>query len=250
MQQLDFISIAPSISPVSEQFDLWNLKMDSKNKIRANISYNKVEKFFNSLDSEVIKNYKNYWQSVAPVTDSEKFQRWLFAFMSVHTSWESNLRGYQAIKDWTGWFNHPDKLKALLEQSRVGLHNRRTRFVDTFSKQFWSNSLKFNKLSSESWATYHNRLEKMILGLGMAKTSFGLEMIYPNECEVTCMDTHLFQLYGLDQTRDSAHYEAIEQHWISMCKAWSVPSYVARCIWWDKNQNKTDSRYWSYVLEN
>jgi|GEM_PF-1070333 len=250
MIQLDFISIAPTILSTSEQFDLWNLGMDSKNKVRAAVKYDKVDKFFNSLNSEVIKIYKNYWQSITPVSDSEKFQRWLFAFMSVHTSWESNIKGYQAIKDWTQWFNMPDKLKASLEQSRVGLHNNRTRFVDTFSKQFWSDSKKFNKLSNESWNEYRNRLEKNILGLGLAKTSFGLEMIYPNECEVTCMDTHLFQLYGLDQSRDSAQYEIIEKHWVSMCKAWNVSSYVARCIWWDVNQGKADSRYWSYVLEN
>jgi thermostable 8-oxoguanine DNA glycosylase len=247
--QLDFISIAPTTSLISEQFDLWNLEMDSKNKVRAKIKYDKVDKFFNSLNSQVIKNYKNYWQSISPTNDVEKFQRYLFAFCSVHTSWKSNLVGYEAIKDWTQWFNKPEVLKEKLEQSKVGLFNNRTKYIDGFSKLFWSDIKKFNKLSFESWAAYRNRLEKSILGLGLAKTSFALEMIYPNECEVTCMDTHLFQLYGLDQTRDSAHYEAIETHWISMCKVWNVPSYIARCIWWDINQNKTDSRYWSYVLE-
>jgi len=246
--QLDFISLAPN--KITEQFDLWNLEMSSKSKNKATIHYDKVEKFFNSLDSNEINTYKTYWQSVKPKNSHEIFQRYLFAFMSVHTSWESNINGYQSIKDWTQWFNLPDVLKQKLQDSRVGLHNNRTRFVDKFSKQFWGDVNLFNKKDNESWVSFRNRLEKQILGLGLAKTSFALEMVYPNECEVTCMDTHLFQLYGLDQTRDSAHYETIEKHWISMCKMWNVPSYVARCIWWDKNQNKTDSRYWSYVLEN
>jgi len=28
-----------------------------------------------------------------------------------------------------------------------------------------------------------------------------------------------------------------------------VPSYIARCVYWDALQDKEDSRYWSYVLE-
>lgn len=64
------------------------------------------------------------------------------------------------------------------------------------------------------------------------------------------MDTHLFQFYGLDQSRDSSRYEEIERHWIEMCKMWNVPSYIARCVYWDNLQGHTDSRYWSYCLEN
>jgi hypothetical protein len=90
---------------------------------------------------------------------------------------------------------------------------------------------------------------KKILGLGNAKTSFGLEMAFPNEAEVTCMDTHLFKFYGLDQTKDAKQYKSIEADWLNQCEAKRVPSYIARCIYWDKNQNKRNSRYWSYCLE-
>jgi hypothetical protein len=246
--QLDFISYGQIAK--SEQFNLFTDDLKNAIKPKASISYGKTEKFFNNLSATEIAEYKNYWASVKPTDTSEVFKRYLFAFMSVHTSWESNLNGYNAIKNWIQWINNSELLKSKLEASRVGLHNNRTRFVTNFSQLFWSNPKNFNKIEGEGWVEYRNRLEKQILGLGLAKTSFALEMIYPNECEVTCMDTHLFQLYGLNQTRDAAQYEAIEKHWISMCKMWNVPSYVARCIWWDKNQNKTDSRYWSYVLEN
>ena len=245
--QLDFIgTIKEKKAPI--QFDLWT---DNKpTKIKAEIDYDKVESFFNSISSKEIEDQKTYWASVAPKDCSEKFQRWLFAFMSVHTSWESNLNGYQAIKNWPDWFNKPEKLKEKLVESRVGLHNNRTRFVDTFSKTYWEAPQAFEKRGGESWTQFRNRLVEKVLGLGMAKVSFGLEMCYPNQAEVTCMDTHLFQFYGLDQSRDSSRYEEIEQHWIGMCKMWNVPSYIARCIYWDKKQNKTDSRYWSYVLES
>jgi hypothetical protein len=245
--QLDFLgNTTPRTLAQASLFD----DVGKATKLRATPDYAKANAYFQSITKAEIEREAKYWASITPINDSEKFQRYLFAFMSVHTSWESNIKGYQAIKDWTAWFNSPDKLKTLLEGSKVGLHNQRTRFVETFSKSFWTGLKKFNKLSSESWTQYRNRLEKDILGLGIAKTSFALEMIHPLECQVTCMDTHLFQLYGLDQSRDKAQYEAIEAHWIQMCKLWNVPSYIARCIWWDRNQNQADSRYWSYVLEN
>lgn len=245
--QLDFISYGQAAK--SEQFNLFADDLKAASKPKATIIYSKAEKFFQSLDRDTIEKYKTYWASVTPSNDSERFQRFLFALMSVRTSWENNIRGYQAIKNWIEWFNSPDKLKSRLIESGVGLFNNRTRFVDAFSKQFWMDIKKFNKLSSESWREYRNRLEKDILGLGLAKTSFALEMIAPNDCEVFCADTHLFQLYGLDQSRDSAHYEAIESHWVSMSKMYNCPSYIARCIWWDANQQKQDSRYWSWTLE-
>jgi thermostable 8-oxoguanine DNA glycosylase len=169
--------------------------------------------------------------------------------MSVHTGWEANVRGYEAVKDWTKWVNRDDELERLLVESRVGLHKNRTRFVSQFAHKFWSDP-DWYKYQEGNWQTFRDRLVKNILGLGIAKVSFGLEMIYPNHAEVTCMDTHLFQAYGLSQTKDARRYKEIENYWLGMCAMWNVPSTIARAIYWDRKQGKTDSRYWSYVLED
>tara|TARA_Y100000004_G_scaffold192135_1_gene252144 strand:- start:36 stop:788 length:753 start_codon:yes stop_codon:yes gene_type:complete len=246
--QLDFIGKETEVLEEPIQFNLWD-ELGKPNKIRNQINFTGVNNLFNTFEKVEIDKYKNYWQGVAPKNDSEVFQRWLFAFMSVHTSWESNVRGFEAIKDWTKWFNRDDELEKLLVESRVGLHKNRTRFVSQFSKKFWQDPEWF-KYNGGNWQTFRDRLVKDILGLGIAKVSFSLEMIYPNEAKVTCMDTHLFQAYGLDQTKDSKRYVEIENYWLDMCAMWNVPSYIARCILWDRKQNQTDSRYWSYVLEN
>lgn len=219
-------------------------------KSKKSPNFSKANEFFQSLSADEIQQYSGYWSSVVPQNDSERFQRYLFAFMSVHTSWLSNVKGYQAIRNWTDWFNTPEKLETLLKGCGVGLHNQRLRFLEQFAKHYWTGLKKFNKLSTESWVDYRNRLESEIEGLGTAKTSFALEMLHPIDCQVVCMDTHLFQLYGLEQKRDKRHYQTIENHWVTMSKMWNVAPFVARCLWWDKNQNKTDSRYWSHALEN
>jgi hypothetical protein len=216
---------------------------------KRTIKYTQVENFFLTLEHNQVQPYKDYWQQVAPKNDSEAFQRWLFAFMSVHTSWKSNIVGYLAIKDWWLWLNKGEDLLARLENSRVGMQLNRLKYLTEFAHKFWQNPSKYKKTNSETWLEFRDRLEEDILGLGPAKTSFAIEMCYPNKTKITCLDTHMFQAYGLNQTKDAKHYKSIEQHWVDMCTMWNIPSYIARCLYWDNKQGYNDSRYWSYVLE-
>ena len=208
-----------------------------------------VESFFDSIQPEEIKFQYDYWKKLKPINDSERFQRFLFAFMSVHTSWESNIRGYNLIKDWWTWMNQWDVLKEKLFESRIGLHNNRLRFISTFTTKFWSNPSNFDRGLNENWNGFRNRIEREITGLGLAKSSFAIEMIYPDEAEVVCLDTHLFQAYELNQTKHKKLYHNLEDHWVENSRKKDLPPYIARCIYWDRKQEKSDSRYWSHVLE-
>jgi thermostable 8-oxoguanine DNA glycosylase len=208
-----------------------------------------VETFFDSIQDNELSYQYNYWNRLKPINDSERFQRYLFAFMSVHTSWERNVIGYNNIKDWWNWINRWDILEQKLIDSRIGLQNNRTRFISSFTTKFWSDPSYYEKGQSETWPMFRNRLVNEIKGLGLAKTSFALEMIYPIESKVVCLDTHLFQAYGLDQTKNKRMYGQLEDHWVSNSNRKDLPPYIARCIYWDRKQEKTDSRYWSHVLE-
>jgi hypothetical protein len=209
-----------------------------------------AEKFFSSISKEEITRESNYWIEVAPENDSECFQRFLFAFCSVHTSWEANIKAYALIKNWWEWMNRWDELESRIKQSGAGLFRNRVRFIKDFSEKFWSNPCFYTKQAEEeSWTGFRNRIEKTILGLGMAKSSFAIEMMFPTIGQVFCADTHMFQLYGLNQTKNSKMYSEIEKHWIRLSFEFNVPPYIARCIYWDRKQKQQNSRYWSYVLE-
>jgi len=208
-----------------------------------------VDSFFESIQPEEIKFQYDYWKKLKPINDSERFQRFLFAFTSVHTSWEANIRGYNLIKDWWTWMNQWDNLKEKLIESRIGLHNNRLRFISEFTLKFWSNPSNFDRGLNENWNGFRNRIVKEITGLGLAKSSFAIEMIYPDEAEVVCLDTHLFQAYGLDQVKHRKKYDLLENHWVKNSVKKDLPPYIARCIYWDRKQEKSDSRYWSHVLE-
>jgi hypothetical protein len=209
-----------------------------------------IEKFFASITSFERNSQTNYWHSVVPKNDSERFQRFLFAYCSVHTTWEANIKAYKLIKNWWEWMNQWDVLEEKFKRSGAGLFRNRVRFIKDFSAKFWSNPDFFTKQTdSESWGGYRNRIEREIIGLGMAKSSFAIEMMHPIMGQVFCSDTHMFQLYGLNQTKDAKQYQNIENHWIRMSFEYEIAPYVARCIFWDRKQNRRNSRYWSYVLE-
>ncbi len=210
-------------------------------------------KLIAELTDEEIIPYKEYWESLAPTTDRQYYLRWLFAFLSVHTTWNANVTAYTLLKDnqWTT----KEELKALLIQSRCGLYERRTEGIYRFTQEFTADPQSWRKLPDETWIECRDRLEKRCIGLGLAKTAFALEMCYPNLCECVCLDTHMIQLYGFTPTTvfkmsKGTSYKKLEKHWIKECMKRGVPSYIARSLFWDKKKGKPDSRYWAYVFED
>jgi len=207
----------------------------------------KVEKFFQSIKCREQDSYIQYWKSIQPETANDHFLRYIFAFMSVHTTYEANVTAYNKLKD-SMWIGDEQELEKRLIESRVGLHNNRKKFLVKFTNEFWACPSRFIPSASNT-KVKRDELYPTILGLGIAKTSFAMEMMKPIENEAVCMDTHLFQLYGLSQNKHHKLYSAIEAHWNKMSKLFACPNYIARCLFWDKNQGEEDSRYWSYCLE-
>ena len=243
--QLDFLSYTES--KPTEQLSF----LDEKNRVHIK-KHNKtdVEKFFASITEDEIIDHSVVWERLKPTNDVDIFQRWLFAFCSVHTSYESNMRGYLAIKDFTEWFNKDEVLFDKLKGSGVGLYNNRTKFISEFATKYWQNPNLFKFKKNQKWSEFRDSLVKDILGLGMAKVSFALEMIYTFDCGVFCCDTHLFQAYGLDQQLHLPRYRELENHWTEFSAMYNVPSAIARAIYWNRKKGEKDCSYWADVLDN
>lgn len=193
--------------------------------------------------------YVDYWDGLTARTDAQLFRRFLFAYCSVHTTWESNVNGFRAIQNIAGKTDRQG-LRTAIVQSGMGLHNNRSRWIDDFSADFWRDPGAFKRRPRESWPGYRSRLEGGIVGLGPTKVSFALELAYPLEAEVLCLDVHMLRLYGKnDQNLKKGEYERYEADWIARSRAVELPSYIVKQIHWDRVQGKPDSRYWSHVLE-
>jgi len=211
---------------------------------------------FKTLNVEKIEKYKQYWENIRPQNNGDIFRRYLFAYCSVHTNWQGNCRGYEAIKDYEKWVDDIDILLDKLKTSGVGLHNNRTKYISEFSKQFWNNPKNFYFTTKRGHVKKRDEIVERIKGLGMAKVSFALEMIHPNEARVLCGDIHQLRLYNMEglnynkNKKGMKKYKRMERHWVINCGKLKVPCYIARSIYWDRLQNKEDTRYWSYILEN
>ena len=213
-----------------------------------------LETIFASMSTDQISAYSDYWESVKPTNDMEIFRRWLFAYTSIHTTWEGNVRGYNAIKDIEKWSDNKETLRQLLIDARCGMHNVRTEYIWNFTSDFMSNTSDFHRGATETWTAFRDRLNARCKGIGITKVSFTLEMCFPNEAEVVCLDTHMMQVYGMKEVRNSGAlkkvYENNEQDWINRSQNINTAPYIARCMFWDAKQGHNDSRYWSYVLES
>lgn len=208
-----------------------------------------VHTVFACLSDEKLALYTRYWNDITPTDNASRFRRWLFAFCSVHTTWEGNIRGYEAIRD-LAWLGEEAELLRRLKASGAGLYNNRTRFITEFTNGYWSNPDWYWCFPGETWTACRDRLAESITGLGLAKTSFALEMISPTEAKLACLDVHMLRLYNRKPEKLNAKiYTRCEKDWVNRSSELGAAPYMARMVWWDEMQGKHDSRYWSKVLE-
>lgn len=208
-----------------------------------------VADYIEDLDTKKIADYQAYWQAITPQTDEEHYKRWLFAFLSVHCGWKANVKGYLNVTRET--FKSKAELTEIIASSGVGLTTMRSKGMWEFTQTFYANPGFWRKKPTETWDMFRHRTMNQVHGLGYAKTAFAIELCYPNECEVTCLDTHMLQLYGQKSSPvpSPSRYKTLEQHWVVQCKLKNIPAFMARNVYWDKVQSQNDTRYWSYVFE-
>jgi thermostable 8-oxoguanine DNA glycosylase len=204
-----------------------------------------------------IGTYSDYWKSIKPENDDNIFRRWLFAYTSIHTTWKSNVRAYNHIKNFEAWIDDKEKLSDALLRSRAGCHNIRTEYIWDFSMKFWNNPNEFKKQDNETWKDMRNRLSLNLKGIGLAKTSFALEMCYPDEVGVVCLDVHMLRAlnlrtsgYRVESKKELSTYMFGEDVWLKKSKFFNSSPYILRCIFWDILQGEQSSRYWSSCFES
>lgn len=203
-----------------------------------------------SIDPKDLEPYREYFAKITPTSATEKFRRFLFAFSSVHTSWKYNVNLFGLLYD-TEWLKSRQELRDRIFESRAGLVEGRTKNIWDFGVRFWAEPEWYEKRDDELWVQYRDRIQARTPGLGHAKSSFAVELLYPNEAEVVCGDTHQLQLYGLKGNSSPGQklYNYVELHWVSECRRLWIAPVAARWYLWDRKQGKADSTYWSYCLE-
>lgn len=209
-----------------------------------------VERKISEIDPGEVTAYNQYWRSIQPTSLDERWQRWLFAALSIRAGWKSNREAYLSLRH--GFWPTEDQLLQELLATKIGLAAMRTKAIWRLKKLLRADPRFFAKPQPDKpWTDWREARLAEIYGIGRAKVSFALEMCFPTECRVVCLDTHIQQLYGLspNSALSRGFYEEIESHWLEVCRAMSYPPAIVRHILWDRRQGKTDTRYWSDVFE-
>jgi hypothetical protein len=209
-----------------------------------------------NLPQEKIQQYSTYWATITPKTNDDVLRRWIFAFMSVHTTWQRNVMGYQALAD-LSWKDNKKQLLSKIMSSGAGLHNQRAKGIQHMMlyNDIDSETLYRESYPSLGWQQYRNLLVGLVKGnhIGMAKVSFAIELMYPLDCQVVCLDAHMLRLYehkGKSAFKPGDRdYLRIEDHWLDTCARLGYPPTIARHVYWDTIQRQADTRYWSHVFE-
>lgn len=210
-------------------------------------SKKRVRNFFDSIEDHEIDTQINYWRINTPQTPQEIKNRWVFAFTSVHTTWESNVNQYRLLKNQP--LNNISTLTYKLILSRGGMQNQKADGIFHFGITWRSNPDKF-KQSTTCLRGRRDELAKQLIQINYAKVSFALEMCNPLTANVVCLDRHILDLYGHDKELAPGKilYHGMEDYWLRLSRERDVPPYIARCIYWDRAQNQKDSHYWAKIL--
>lgn len=252
LTELNGIKEKVLISQTAEDKNL--LSADPLEKRQGNrkaVASDSLNNFLEKLSDNALKANTEYWDSLTIKDHFECFQRWVFAICSVHTTWESNVKGYNHLMADLSWMLSKERLEEAIKTSGLGMYHRRNKGLWQLVEGFRDNPEEFYKQDNETWVEARNRLVGRIYGLAYAKTTFAMTLSFPTQAELVCLDVHILRFMGYDRdgSPNAKFYLDMEKKWLDTCALHNANPAVVREIYWDRVQNRRNPRYWSYCLE-
>jgi len=209
-------------------------------------SLERVRRYFDSIKPSEVAEQKKYWIQQYPKSNQEVRNRWLFAFASVHTNWQNNVKQYESVKDKP--LCDYGKVLSRLKNSGGGMHGSKAQGIMHFGALWRYDNTRFTQKPTD-WVANRNANAEELRSINKTKCSFADELCWPLETESVCLDVHMLRLMGLpDKALTCSIYDKIEKYWNKLAKAKDIPAFIARCIYWDRQNNQPNSHYWAHIL--
>jgi endonuclease III len=177
------------------------------------------------------------------------YERYLFALLSRHCALARTVRAFQLLRgrctDSEAEVNLLDVtcLAAALRDGRIGFHRTWPAQIAAFTRAYRDEPTRFLPASGEPFADARDRIARSVTGLGPAKTSFALGLIYPFEATVCCIDTHIARmlapLMGCSPARVPCCYAEAEDLLREVAAAAGLPLVLTHWILWDHQRHGT-----------
>lgn len=198
------------------------------------------------IDDEVIQRYSDYFENIRPATPDDTFRRFLFAFLSIQTAWELNVRLYRRFKELNWIETDVESVRQVFIEERAGLNELRPVRLWQLGQVYKERPPVFDRHPMESWQAYRDRLRRTLPGLGLAKLAFVIETITP-EADCVCLDRHMIsKLFGLKSNCVERRYRLLESRFCRLCG--DRPPGLVRLAFWDKLQGHSSPDYWAGCL--
>lgn len=193
-------------------------------------------------------NYMFYHVALAPKNPIQYLRRLQFAVCSAFQGWQANVKMMEAIKKMPPNFTE-QQLEDAFKKAGTGLYTR-AKSLHKLTVDFKQNQLSYMPSPNEDWNSFRNRLANKRVGMGLAKASFALEMLFPEHCRVVCLDRWILADYGIKITDQGWDYREKEGHWVTAANDYDLSPTMTRHMRWDDYHGKPSTRYWSHVLED
>ena len=215
------------------------------------IRYDAARKSLESIDKQTLDKYIEYWKwPDNKLSDDQLISNYVLVMLTPIANWTQTIKAYDQIFDNQEAIVDEKSLTKILFESGIGCQKKRASYI-CGGLQKLKKDLSIIKYKPEDsyYTVTRDRIADEFKGLGLAKSSFLMELNYPLEAKVLCMDTHLLQLYGLPKSISNRLYANAEEHWLASCKELKLPPPIARHIVWDRIHNQDDTSYWAYTIK-
>jgi thermostable 8-oxoguanine DNA glycosylase len=186
--------------------------------------------------------YFRFAEKIAPASPPTLlavYERYLFALLSRHCALTRTVRAFQLLRGC--YQTDAARLAESLRTGRIGFHNTWPMQIAAFSRAYRDDPLRFGPASGETFSAARDRIARAVIGLGPAKTSFALGLIYPFDATVCCIDTHIGRMlaplmgcYPVAVPRRYTEAEALLQE---VALAAGLPLVLAHWILWDHQRH-------------
>jgi endonuclease III len=174
-----------------------------------------------------------------PAAPHAVYERYLFALLSRHCALARTVRAFRLLRG--QYRSDAAWLTAALRTDRIGYHNLWATQIAAFTRAYQDDPGRFLPASGEPFADARDRIARAVTGLGPAKTSFALGLIYPFDATVCCVDTHMARLLapllGCHPAAVPRRYTAAEALLGEVATAAGLPLVLAHWILWDHQRH-------------
>lgn len=171
----------------------------------------------------------------APPAPPTVFERYLFALLSRHCALARTVRAFRLLRDHDP--SDAAQLAERLRSGRIGYHNTWPSQIAAFTRIFRDDPRRLLPAPGEAFPDARDRIAREVPGLGPAKTSFALGLLYPFEATVCCIDTHIARLLapllGDLPAVVPRRYPEAEAVLREVASAAGLPLVLAHWVLWD-----------------